>query len=194
MDTLFTFAESFPTALQWLAVMLIGAIPFVESYGGAVLGVLTGVPAPVAILAAIVGNVAAMALTVWIAGTVRETAVAKRRARASVPSDPTIRVHAAGARDSAAGAPDSVAGEPGDADRAAPSKGKQRLRRMFDRYGVPGVSILGQSVLPSHITAPTLVGFGASRGSVIIWQAVGIIAWGVLFGVLAAAGITLAMR
>lgn len=187
MDTLFTFAESFPTALQWLAVMLIGAIPFVESYGGAVLGVLTGVPAPVAILAAIVGNVAAMALTVWIAGTVREKAVAKRRARASVPSDATIRVHAAGA-------PDSVAGEPGDADQAAPSKGKQRLRRMFDRYGVPGVSILGQSVLPSHITAPTLVGFGASRGSVVIWQTVGIIAWGVLFGVLAAAGITLAMR
>ncbi|GAA4508599.1 hypothetical protein [Brevibacterium yomogidense] len=180
MDTLFTFAESFPTALQWLAVMLIGAIPFVESYGGAVLGVLTGVPAPVAILAAIIGNVAAMALTVWIAGAVREKAVAKRRARASVPSDATIRVDAAG--------------EPGDADQAAPSKGKQRLRRMFDRYGVPGVSILGQSVLPSHITAPTLVGFGASRGSVIVWQTVGIIAWGVLFGVLASAGITLAMR
>jgi len=180
VDPLFTFAESFPTALQWLAVMLIGAIPFVESYGGAVLGVLTGVPAPLAILAAIIGNVAAMALTVWLAGTVRQKAVAKRRARVSVPSDDTIQADAAG--------------EPDSADQAAPSRGKQRLRKLFDRFGVPGVSILGQWVLPSHITAPTLVGFGASRGSVVVWQTVGIIAWGVLFGALAAAGITLAMR
>lgn len=175
MESLFTFADSFPPALQWLAVMLVGAIPFVESYGGAVLGVITGVPVPVAIIAAIIGNVAAMILTVWIAGTIREKAVAKRRSGDAGQTDD--------------------AGPSGDAaDQAAPSKGKQRIRMLFERFGVPGVSILGQWALPSHVTAPTLVGFGASRGSVVVWQTVGIIAWGVLFGVLAAGGINLAMR
>lgn len=171
MESLQSFADSFPAALQWLAVMLVGAIPFVESYGGAVLGIVVGVPTPVAILAAIIGNVIAMSLTVWIASSLRAKATERRRAAAGIGAD--------------------ADNEP---QTPAPSRGKQRIRRLFDRYGVPGVSVLGQWALPSHITAPTLVGFGASRNAVIVWQTVGIILWGVTFGVLATAGINLAMR
>lgn len=162
MDSLFTFAESFPAALQWFAVMLVGAVPFVESYGGAALGVITGVPTAVAILAAVVGNVIAMTLTVWIAGAIRDRAVEKRKRNGT--------------------------------KQPAPGKRKQRLQSMFERFGVPGVSLLGQSLLPSHVTAPTLVGFGASRASVLVWQTVGITAWGVAFGLLAAGGVSVALR
>lgn len=172
MESLQTFADSFPAALQWLAIMLVGAIPFVESYGGAVLGIVVGVPTPVAILAAIIGNVIAMTLAVWIAAAIREKATARKTVAAG------------------------HAGEDADdqPQSAEPSRGKQRIRQLFDRFGVPGVSVLGQWALPSHITAPTLVGFGANRGSVLVWQTVGIILWGVVFGVLAAAGVNLAMR
>ena len=56
---------------------------------------------------------------------------------------------------------------------------------------MPGVSLLGQTVLPSQITSMAMVSFGASRNAVAIWQVVSIIAWGVLFGGLALAGVRL---
>ena len=68
---------------------------------------------------------------------------------------------------------------------------KQRLRRMLDRFGVPGVSLLGQTVLPSQITSGALVAFGASTRGVIGWQVVSIILWGVAFGTLAVLGVDL---
>ena len=173
MESLQTFADSFPAALQWLAIMLVGAIPFVEGYGGSVLGVAIGVPVPIAILAAVVGNVLTVAATVSIASSIRERATARSAAQSEGTADGSTR----------------------DADEARTSgRGKQRIRRLFDRYGVPGVSLLGQWALPSQITAPTLVGFGASRGSVLVWQTIGIVLWGIVFGALAAAGFSLAMR
>ncbi|WP_298890069.1 hypothetical protein [uncultured Serinicoccus sp.] len=68
---------------------------------------------------------------------------------------------------------------------------KQRLRRMLDRFGVPGVSLLGQTVLPSQITSGALVAFGASTRGVIGWQVLSIILWGVAFGALAVLGVDL---
>ncbi len=65
---------------------------------------------------------------------------------------------------------------------------------MFDRFGVPGVSLLGQTVLPSQITSMAMVSFGANRNTVAVWQIISIILWGVLFGVLATLGVNVALR
>lgn len=81
-----------------------------------------------------------------------------------------------------------VAGEPS----ATLSPRGQRLRRMFDRYGIAGVSLLGQTVLPSQITAGMMVSFGAAKEKVIAWQVVSIILWGILFGMLAVLGVDVA--
>ncbi|MBK0417590.1 hypothetical protein JD276_00870 [Leucobacter sp. CSA1] len=77
---------------------------------------------------------------------------------------------------------------------AAETPKRQRLRRMFDRFGVPGVSLLGQTFLPSQITSAAMVGFGASKNAVILWQIVSIALWGTLFGVLALLGVGLLLR
>lgn len=69
---------------------------------------------------------------------------------------------------------------------------RQKLRERFDRYGVPGVSLLGQTLLPSQFTSAAMVSFGASRNAVILWQIVSIIIWGTVFGVLATLGISFA--
>ncbi|QYM76831.1 hypothetical protein [Leucobacter luti] len=76
---------------------------------------------------------------------------------------------------------------------AAPSPQSPRrakLKQRFDRYGVPGVSLLGQTLLPSQITSAAMVSFGASKNQVILWQIISIILWGVLFGVLATLGVS----
>lgn len=66
----------------------------------------------------------------------------------------------------------------------------EKLKARFDRYGVPGVSLLGQLFLPSQITSAAMVSFGASKNSVIFWQIISIILWGITFGVLAVLGIS----
>lgn len=76
-------------------------------------------------------------------------------------------------------------------DRETPQMSPRRtkLRNAFDRYGVAGVSLLGQTILPSQITSAALVSFGATPRLVVLWQVVSIILWGVVFGLLATLGV-----
>ncbi len=154
IDGLQAFTESLPTLLQWLGVLLAGAIPFVESYLGSVIGILAGLHPAIAIPAAIVGNIASMLVIVLGVGAARQRLT--------------------------------------DADTT--SARRRKLRRLFDRYGVPGVSLLGQTVLPSQLTSAAMVSFGADRSAVIRWQIVSIIVWGAAFGLFAAAGMTVTGR
>lgn len=66
---------------------------------------------------------------------------------------------------------------------------RQRMRRVFDRYGVPGVSLLGPLLLPSHVTAAAMVGFGAPRMRVFVWSVVSVSLWAVVLGVLVHLGV-----
>lgn len=143
IDSMQTFAEQFPEWAQSFAIALLAAIPFVESYFGAVIGVLIGLPPALAIVAAVAGNVVSMIGFVYGADKLRQRKV-------DPDQQPTAR--------------------------------QVRLRRAFDRWGVPGVSLLGQTMLPSQITAAAMVGFGATRKLVVMWQIVSIIVWGTLFG------------
>ncbi len=153
-DALQDFTSSLPPLLQWVGVILASAIPFVESYGGSVIGVIAGVNPAIAIIAAIVGNVASMLIFVMSAHRVRVKVVAGRAPREEAPR-------------------------------------RQKLRKAFDKYGVAGVSLLGQTILPSQLTSMAMVSFGAARNLVILWQIISITLWGVAFGVLATLGVAL---
>ncbi|MCT1514559.1 hypothetical protein [Dietzia cercidiphylli] len=152
IESLQDFTGSLPTWLQWVGVMAAGAIPFIESYFGSVIGVIAGLPTPLAIAAAVVGNIATMLLLVLGAHAVRGRTARPDRER---------------------------------------SPKRQRLRRTFDKYGVAGVSLLGQTILPSQITSAALVSFGAPKNAVILWQVISIVLWGTAFGVLATLGVNL---
>lgn len=157
-DALVDFTQSLPLWLQWAGVMLAAAIPFIESYFGTLIGAIAGVPLPIAVLAAVAGNVISMLIFVFVASTARQKVLARRGA---------------------------------DATTDAPSPRRQRVKRMFDRFGVPGVSLLGQTVLPSQITSGMMVSFGASRNAVIFWQVISIIIWAIVFALIGQAGIAL---
>lgn len=167
LDALQDFASSLPDFMQWFGVMLISAVPFIDSYFGSVVGVLIGLPPAVAIGAAIIGNVASMLGFVFAASGVRSRVVAGKAA-------------AAGAGASADSLP---------SDRS--SSRNEKVRRAFDKYGVAGVSLLGPFVLPSQFTSAAMVSFGANRNAVIAWQIVSIVLWGVVAGVAASLGVML---
>lgn len=151
IDSLQAFTVGLPPLLQWLGVMVAGAIPFVESYFGSMIGVAAGIHPVVAVAAASAGNTLSMLVFVRGAGAVRERVVTQ--------------------------------------PMSEPSPRRRRLRRAFDRYGVAGVSLLGQTILPSQFTAVALVSFGAPRDRVVFWQTISIVFWGIVFGVLATLGI-----
>lgn len=152
-DALQGFTESLPGVLQWVGVMLVSAIPLVESYLGSAIGVIAGINPVVAVLCAIVGNVVSMFIFVLSAHSVR-------------------------AKVTAGNAPKVI------------SPRKEKVRERMEKFGVPTVSLFGQLLLPSQITSAAMVSFGADKRTVIMWQIISIIMWGVLFGVLATFGLT----
>ncbi|MHA3724926.1 hypothetical protein ACXR2T_13735 [Leucobacter sp. HY1910] len=159
IDALHHFTTSLPEFFQWFGVLLISAVPFVDSYFGSAIGVIAGINPIVAVAAAIVGNIVSMLAFVLSSHKVR--ARVQARVGASLPAD------------------------------AKPlSPRREKLRERFDRWGVPGVSLLGQLLLPSQITSAAMVSFGASKNTVILWQVISIILWGTVFGTLAALGVT----
>ncbi|MRG59990.1 hypothetical protein GE115_08930 [Agromyces sp. CFH 90414] len=181
IDALQDFTAGFPEWLQWLGVMIISAIPFVESELGSIVGVFIGLPTVVAVGAAVIGNVISMVIFVYTAHGVRSKAVASRDRRRAL-------VGAGGA-----GGADADLGEASAAPIAtAVSPRQEKVRRAFDRYGVAGVSLLGPFILPSQITSAAMVSFGANRKLVIIWQVIAITLWGTVFGVFATLGVSLA--
>ncbi len=67
----------------------------------------------------------------------------------------------------------------------------QRFNRIFDKYGIAGVSLLGQTLLPSQITSALMAVAGADKKKIIFWQTISILLWGTAFGLLAAAGVNM---
>ena len=154
LEGLQEFTASLPAALQWLGVILISAIPFVESYFGAAIGVFAGVNPVVAVVAAIIGNTVSMLAFVGGAHKIRQRIVAGTEPQETSPR-------------------------------------REKLRAAFTKWGVPGVSLLGQTILPSQITSGAMVSFGAKTSAVIVWQVISITIWGVGFGLLAVLGLDL---
>lgn len=152
LDQFQGFVQGLPEPLQWLGVVLISAVPFIESYFGSAIGVAAGIFPILAVLFAVLGNTASMLVFVLTAAKTR------------------------GAIKQRGGDPQPL------------SARKAKLKQRLDRYGVPLVSLAGQTVLPSQIVAAAMVSFGADTRKVILWQIISIVLWGAVFATLATIG------
>lgn len=156
-----------PEFVQPLIIALAGAIPFIEGEGAVSLGIVGGVNPVVAGIAAAVGSFACVFVVVQISARARQAIVSRHRARVAV----------------------GAGGVPVDEPEIAPESARKAARqakfqRSFDRYGVPGVSLLGPLVLPPAFTAPMLIAVGVDKVRVLVWQAIGIVLWVVVFSIL----------
>lgn len=68
-----------------------------------------------------------------------------------------------------------------DPQRETPAR-TEKVAKSLERFGVPGVCLLGPLVVASQLTAPALIALGAGKRTVMAWQAIAIVLWGVLFG------------
>ncbi|MET0812711.1 MAG: small multidrug efflux protein [Microbacterium sp.] len=146
-----------PEWLQPVIIALAGAVPFVEGEGAATIGILGGIPPIVAVIAAILGNFACVALLVLLGAGARRAVVTRSREK---------RLVAAGG-----------AGADAAAFAAEETPRQAKFQKAFERYGVPGVSLLGPLLLPTQFTAVMLATAGVGRARILLWQGVAIVLW-----------------
>lgn len=161
-----------PELVQPLIVALAGAVPFIEGEGAATIGIIGGMNPVVAAIAAIIGNFVCVALLVLLSSGARNAVKNRSAARRQL-------VHAGGGLDDAA-----AAGEVYDAATLHETPRSQKFVRALDKYGVPGVSLLGPLLLPTQFTATMLAAIGVAKGRILFWQAIAIIGWTTLLTVL----------
>lgn len=155
VDTFQNLVAQVPELVQPLIVALAAAVPFIEGEGAAVIGVIGGIHPVVAAIAAIVGNFACVTLLVLLGAGARQAIVARRAARV--------------------GAEGSAPDVPEESTRGQARR--EKFQNALTRYGVPGVSLLGPLLLPTHFTATMLAAAGVGKVRVLLWQAVAIVGW-----------------
>jgi uncharacterized membrane protein len=150
-----------PDLVQPLIVAAAGAVPFIEGEGAAVIGIIGGIHPAIAAAAGIIGNFVCVTVLVLLTARTRSAVVTRTRTR---------RLVAAGGGDAAEVPSPEAADERGSARKA-------KFQRAFERYGVPGVSLLGPLLLPTQFTATMLAGAGVKTARILFWQGLAIVAW-----------------
>lgn len=171
IETFQNLVAQVPELVQPLIVALAGAVPFIEGEGAATIGILGGIPPVIAAIAAILGNFVCVAILVLVSARTRAAVVSRQRAKA-LAGGSVIDVDAAA---------DSIHIEDDTARKAAR---KEKFLRALERYGVPGVSLLGPLLLPTQFTATMLAAIGIRTARVLVWQAIAIVGWTTVISVL----------
>ncbi|PRB69276.1 small multi-drug export protein [Arthrobacter sp. MYb213] len=158
-----------PEIAQPLIVALAGAVPFVEGEGAATVGILGGINPLVAAIAAIIGNFVCVAMLVLL-GSGAHSALSNRKRAKNL-----VGAHGADHTDAQQLSENLESGLTEGSERK--SNRRIKFQRAFERYGVPGVSLLGPLLLPTHFTATMLAAIGINKTRILIWQAIAIISW-----------------
>lgn len=62
-------------------------------------------------------------------------------------------------------------------------KRSERGRRVFDRFGLPGLALQGPIISGIYLAVAIALGLGAARRAVVLWSAISIGLWSVLLSV-----------
>jgi uncharacterized membrane protein len=65
----------------------------------------------------------------------------------------------------------------------APTKRETRARQIWERYGIPGLSIVAPILLGTDLAALLALSFGSSRMRVVVWMGVSLVIWTVILAV-----------
>ncbi|MBF6633462.1 small multi-drug export protein [Planococcus sp. APC 3900] len=75
-----------------------------------------------------------------------------------------------------------------EAKGKAVSKKNERAKRIWNKYGLPGLAMLGPILIGTHIAAFIGMTLGATKKNTTLWLTISIGVWTLAFGVLTALG------
>ncbi|MDQ0230030.1 small multi-drug export protein [Metabacillus malikii] len=160
--------------IPYLLVFILAAIPLFEVFTVVPIAIIGGLPAiPVAIVG-FLGNLLTIFLLVVFVDNVKGWL--RRRKKVKVQE----------------GTNEPVSDEPStiQVDEQSEDKKQKRARNLFDKYGLPGLTILGPLLVGSHIAAFMGMSFGTSRKLVTIWMIVSLVIWTSVSAIAASYGVT----
>ena len=147
-----------------VGVFLGGALPWLEAVVVIPAGIVAGLDPVAVLLAGLSGNLLTVVLAAFYGERLRTWyRTRKQRTEAPPPS--------------------------GGPDRSARAR---RMRRVMQRWGMPGLALLGPLGLGSQLSAVLAVSMGVSARRTTAWIGAGVTAWCVVAAVLAATGMSFA--
>lgn len=69
------------------------------------------------------------------------------------------------------------------------SKRTARAEKIWTRYGVPGLALLGPVLIGSHLAAFLALALGSSKSQPAIWLLLSLAIWSIVFGTLTVLGV-----
>lgn len=75
-----------------------------------------------------------------------------------------------------------------EAKGKAQNKKSERAKRIWNKYGLPGLALLGPILIGTHIAAFIGMTLGATKKNTTIWLTISIAVWTLTFGILTALG------
>lgn len=147
--------------LGLIGVLLGGAVPWLEAVVVIPAGILLGLPPLAVVVAAVVGNLSTVALAAFAGERLRTYFSALRRSAAD-------------------GAADGGSARGGRSARAA---------RVMDRYGLPGLAILGPLGIGTQLSAALAVSLGVSGRRAFAWVGAATVGWSVVAALLVVWGV-----
>ncbi|PKH11438.1 small multi-drug export protein [Planomicrobium sp. MB-3u-38] len=68
------------------------------------------------------------------------------------------------------------------------NKKSERAKRIWNKYGLPGLALLGPILIGTHIAAFIGMTLGATKKNTTVWLTISIAVWTLAFGILTALG------
>ncbi|PIC83731.1 small multi-drug export protein [Sporosarcina sp. P1] len=74
-------------------------------------------------------------------------------------------------------------------DVKTPSKRTERAEKIWKRFGVPGLALLGPVLIGSHLAAFLALALGSSKSQTAFWLLLSLAIWSIVFGTLTVLGV-----
>jgi Ca2+/H+ antiporter, TMEM165/GDT1 family len=159
--------------LSYLLVFVLAAIPLFELIAVIPLAIIGGLsPVPVAILA-FLGNTLTILLLIVFIDRVKKWMKKRKQKK----SDENMKN-------------EELVDNPDAAPINPDSKRSKRARKLFDKYGLPGLAIIGPFFVGSHISAFMGMSFGSKRSLVTSWMIASLVVWTVVTAIASTYGVT----
>lgn len=159
--------------LAYVMVFLAAAVPWLEVLLVVPAGIVAGLaPGPTAVIGAL-GNISTLVPLVLAGDRVRARWRGRRSPDVPAETEPVGDLPRSHGPDGAAGPPPAEDGH-GNRGRGA------RARRVFDRFGLPGLALLGPLLTGVHVAGLVALAAGAERRHTLAWLIGGVVVWSAL--------------
>lgn len=161
--------------LSYLLVFILAAIPLFELVTVIPLAVIGGLSPVLTAVLAFLGNALTVILLIVFVDNVKKWM--KRRKQKKKQDD----------------VQEEVATTEDNVDGMEESKKGKRARVLFNKYGLPGLTIIGPFFVGSHISAFMGMSFGSNRKKVTGWMMTSLVFWTMTMAIATSYGVTFFM-